>query len=761
MGLSVAAAALLYRVPLFTAHTFFYRDFLTSISSDVWVKSHALREGHWPLWNPAIFCGYSFASNPGAQTFYPLTALLALPSGLAVFIAIHHLIAAWGTAAWARRLGASSLGAALAGVAFGFSAFSVSLDNLMLHLCSYAWLPWVLWAVEDLIVQRWRTGLVGTSVFLALVFLAGDPQATMFAGALGAARVATASSSPGRWRGLAVLVLAGAFMVGLVAVSLMPALRYLQTSNRLDGVTLESALQWSLHPGRWVELIIARPFGDYYPNRSFWGDFTLHSELRTPYLLSLYVGVVFALAVPLGFSAMPRRLQWLFGVASVLLLLGSLGDGGGVYPVLFNHLPGWKVFRYPERLVPVLMLLFSVCGGLGFDALGASRRWLWVAFVVLASFAGATWALGPALVDGLHAHGVLLVTRDNFAVTTQHVVQSALLVGLAAVLVSSRWRWAKDPRWLALLVAADVLGQASSFVWSTSLDELRALAPSFAQEPGRRVYSSPAQFVADPVSKVPYEEQVIQYLARTIRANVAGAWGAEYMAAYSTNFPLVFSKMWRSVATLPLLRLWGVIGGVSSRAEFERAFASSQFVQRVGEFDDQVAFTIKTSEAREWLSANWRPLTNRDDLRAWLGDLERAGDERVPTLLEAPLSNELTALGKGEAVAIDERLTCRRHGPNERRCEVRLGRPSVLVISEAYDADWHAWVDERPATVHKVNLAMQGLALDAGDHHVLVRYVPELAVTGGFISVGALFALLLVAWRLEGWFRTQKVELTS
>ena len=210
-----------YAAALFTEQTFFYRDLLTGLMADAWLKSSSLSHGHWPLWNPGIFGGFSNASNPGAQPFYPLQLIYVLPwpqLALALFIAVHHLISAVGTAAWAKRLGASPTASALAGAAFGLSAFSVSLDNMTLYLCAYAWLPWVLWAAESLVEGRWREGIIGVGCFLAMVFLAGDPQATLFGGALVAGRVLIRS-----WRTFAALSVAALITVGLICVALVPA----------------------------------------------------------------------------------------------------------------------------------------------------------------------------------------------------------------------------------------------------------------------------------------------------------------------------------------------------------------------------------------------------------------------------------------------------------------------------------------------------------------------------------------------------------
>jgi uncharacterized membrane protein YfhO len=77
------------------------------------------------------------------------------------------------------------------------------------------------------------------------------------------------------------------------------------------------------------------------------------------------------------------------------------------------------------------------------------------------------------------------------------------------------------------------------------------------------------------------------------------------------------------------------------------------------------------------------------------------------------------------------------------RFEVRAACPGVLVVSQTWFPGWTALVDARPAKVHQVHGALQGVELDSGHHTIELRYRPASACLGAF---GSLLGLALALW---------------
>lgn len=110
----------------------------------------ALRAGHLPLWNPDIFAGAPLLADMSSQPASPVTLVrLLVPEDLAQNLGVSWILCwtALGTALLSLRLGTSRWGAAIAAAAAGTAPFT-QVWLLHTHAASFAWIPWLLWAVE-------------------------------------------------------------------------------------------------------------------------------------------------------------------------------------------------------------------------------------------------------------------------------------------------------------------------------------------------------------------------------------------------------------------------------------------------------------------------------------------------------------------------------------------------------------------------------------------------------------------------------------
>lgn len=83
------------------------------------------------------------------------------------------------------------------------------------------------------------------------------------------------------------------------------------------------------------------------------------------------------------------------------------------------------------------------------------------------------------------------------------------------------------------------------------------------------------------------------------------------------------------------------------------------------------------------------------------------------------------------------------HTANTMRITTNLEQPGLLVISETYNAGWKAYVDGVAVPVQKVNLFMQGVYLDAGNHVVEMVYAPSSFTIGTMISITAVVGIII------------------
>jgi uncharacterized membrane protein YfhO len=76
-----------------------------------------------------------------------------------------------------------------------------------------------------------------------------------------------------------------------------------------------------------------------------------------------------------------------------------------------------------------------------------------------------------------------------------------------------------------------------------------------------------------------------------------------------------------------------------------------------------------------------------------------------------------------------------------------MATPGLVVLTDAWDRGWSAFLDGREAPILRVNHALRGVIAPAGDSTIEFRYEPESFAWGLRLS-GAAALLLLggVAW---------------
>lgn len=101
-------------------------------------------------------------------------------------------------------------------------------------------------------------------------------------------------------------------------------------------------------------------------------------------------------------------------------------------------------------------------------------------------------------------------------------------------------------------------------------------------------------------------------------------------------------------------------------------------------------------------------------------------------------------------------------GPEDAEVVVDAPAPGILVVRNAFDRNWRASVDGRPASVLPANHALQGVAVPAGRHVVRLSY-RDPTVRVGLVGSGLAGVALVAAWaaarrrerladaRHEGW----------
>lgn len=188
----------------------------------------ALKSGHFPEWDPTIYCGIGLASNIQAELFYPPAWLLFAANlgrsqmsfaSLEIFLIAHVWLAFVLCYVWLREREWRPFACALGAGAFAFGGYTcLQLQHLGL-VAGYAWFPLGFLGIDETIRRKSWVPLWKVVAASALCLLAGYPP-TWFVLVVCLAVYAVASS----WRPMVIVGTAASLAISLAvcAVQLLP-----------------------------------------------------------------------------------------------------------------------------------------------------------------------------------------------------------------------------------------------------------------------------------------------------------------------------------------------------------------------------------------------------------------------------------------------------------------------------------------------------------------------------------------------------------
>ncbi|MFA4905304.1 MAG: YfhO family protein [Candidatus Margulisiibacteriota bacterium] len=322
------------------------------------------RAGHFPLWNPYIFCGMPLLAAMQIGFFYPLTILYyLLPFDLAFnyYIILHYFLAACFTYLLMRHYQLGRPASFMSGMLFAFSGYLLSVSNMNTSLTSVVWLPLVvLW--WDKVLARVQGNLHWFILFLAMMLLGGEPTIIyitiwlLFFYTLVMAREKLKALG---WLGTAVVA-----VLLLCMVQLLPFAELAMHSDRSGVAGFEFAAMRSL-PFREV-INVVFPF--FFGNMNVPGSYTeglLGAQLQD-WLISPYLGIFPLFFALLGFLK-PDKRSWFWGGAAAAALVLAFGKYTPLYGLLYKFIPGVSLIRYPVKYIFLATFSLAALAGFGFD----------------------------------------------------------------------------------------------------------------------------------------------------------------------------------------------------------------------------------------------------------------------------------------------------------------------------------------------------------------------------------------------------------
>ena len=664
------------------------------------------RGGGLPLWRNDKLSGYDALISPVSQFTYPLDALFFVLPPLAAVGPTYwlHFLAA-GVFLW--------LAAAALGLGFWPRLFVgiCGMFSFKLILAVYAgWLPNIpgivcFPALLAAVFHLARRPGLGASLLLAaagaLCLHCGIFQlpfyAALFASAYLAGIVFSLARSGRRREAAAACgwaALGAALALGMSAYLILPLAAEAPLLSR-GRVSYEFFLSGhALRPAQLETFVLPEaggtPLNGTYPGDELWED-------------EAYFGIVALVLAAIGVAWGRRRRGTLF-LAGGFAAAVALSADSPVLRALFDHLPGFGLFRIPSRLLFLASFFGIALAGVGLEEilerartrpeLGRKAALLGVALVVLSAAEGAFYArrylrMVPA------AEAVPATEYERFFAADKDLYRVAT-VGRGAV----TYGWAAS-KGLQLVTGNDSFSYRSYHEFFEVLQWGRVVHP----------FAGPWFDLA----RVSRESKPGRLSARE---DMLDALNVKYLVSAE---PLSFDA-----GRWPL----------------------------AAHFDDQPSFVLYRGMRREslWIYRNvsFRPRAS------WAGEVEAVSSDDadvVAALQRIDLRKAAAVCSRGDALpsgrpAPGDSVFVEAWAPGRLALAAKSREARYLVVSETWHPGWRARVDGRAVPLYRTDGALLGLAVPAGTHRVDLEFAPPLwGLARGISAAGALLFLGLAGWR--------------
>jgi len=322
----------------------------------------SIARGESPFWTPHNFAGHPQIADPQSLIFSPPFLILALLDATPSLRALDATVLACtlggglGVLWLARDLGWHWAGAMIAALGFSFGASMAWRLQHFGQVLSLAYLPFALVLLNRGLERgSWPHGL-GAGVIAAFIILGRDQVGLLAIYVLMAFavwQIATdAAPRAAIRRSLKPLAAGGIAGIAIIAIPLALTLLLAGQSNRPE-IDYPGAAAGSLHPGLFVTAIIPHLFGAAGEMEKYWGPPSFTWE-GTGLFIAQNMGQLYLGAIPilLLIAGLVRGVLWdreirFHTVMTIAVTLYALGGFTPVFRVLYELLPGVKLFRRP------------------------------------------------------------------------------------------------------------------------------------------------------------------------------------------------------------------------------------------------------------------------------------------------------------------------------------------------------------------------------------------------------------------------------
>jgi len=742
----------------------FFRDLGLMFYPMRFSLAESFRAGELPLWDRRIGMGFPMMANFQSGAFYvPNLLFLLLPffSAIRAIFIFHYLVAAIGAYLLCRRWRYPSYLAVVGALLFTLGGTMVSLSNLLNHFQAAVWLPWVLFFWERCLQRQSWENITALTVVSLLQFLAGSPELyamTMVLVLLDGIRWRSLASRPSYSRAFFLLLLVNILTLGLAMVQVLPTLELLQESRRAKfSLPFQLAASWSLHPSQLLNLF----FLDREVLTERLSGMEILFEPTLPFFVSYYMGAFALLGLCLWFyysSWQEKGALLTFVIVSLML---AFGEHTPLYAVLFRYVPGFSLFRFPEKFffLTYAALIFAVLRGMrAFIQYAPSTPR--VPLLICSSICLALVSLCVALrVDAaLLGRFISNVTNAPFLSDSTFLKASlalfsmerqiALIVVIVALLVLRARSMIRVHLFNGLIVAVvffDLYSAHESYQYLLKPDfiyENAKILPRPDTEP-QRIFYYPGPLNLHPsyyfLREKPSFAQFNSLAFSNLIPNTGVFYGFEYMQELDALIRWPYSAFLAVANKLPYERLGKLLGALNVRYLYSfEALPDRKDIKLTSDFTEYSSWLYRIDRVvpRSYIVPKIR--FEQDPIKTLTLLSSEEFDPLKEVILETPLS-------ASEDTGFESSLNIIKYTSTYVAVRAALNNSGILVLADSYYPGWKAYVNGKEEIIRRANLFFRAVPLPAGNHTVEFRYEPMSFRIGLTVSVATIVALSLVS----------------
>ncbi len=745
---------------IFTDATYYYSDCHAYLHPMKHFMVESFGRGEFPLWNPYPAGGYPFHGSyaPGVLSpLHLLYAVLPFESAFKYIIILHHLLAALFMFLFLGEWKLGPLPKLCGALMFSLSSFMISQTDLFIP--SLGWVPLVLFFFHRGMVNRKLSGAVLAGIALALAFLQGDLQTTyalVFIIPIYGIIIRVKQDDTAKEYYL-LLVKSYAFLglaaLTISAAALLPAVPVLLSSGR-GGQALDDAGARALRTARLGEFVHFAGFREIQESEN------LHARgIDEPFVRRLFLGILPLILLAFAIARKKRTAVFIL-CALLFFLLLSMGKKGGLFTILFYALPGFSIFRYPEKWLGFFMFFLAMGAALGLDLIrekdndksglsltGAAAAAALVAILLLAFGFEKT---NLEALSSNRTHGwfymvplLLPVLLLTFLYEKNRIGGKLFLIFLAAVCIGELFVF----QWRAMG------GEIVSGKIYTS-ERAKPLGHELAAKDlsGRLIRFPIHTYIANETFEdgligkgVPDRQIETEGWRRTYRGNTGAEFGVMTVHGITTFTRPEEYLFWKKAADTGRRRR--ALDLYSAKYILSRRDA--QFVKNdpnyeiVDIYDQEIMLSMNMTALPRAYCVN--EVINRKDIQSVA---ETLFSERFDPRTQAVVS------GTGKSISLESgspapKTSIVKSEPMRVEIEISGSKAaSLLVLTDSYAGGWKAKVDGKEAPIYKANLLFRGVPLPAGAKKVEFCYDPQIFHIGLIISLlglaGSILAFMLL-----------------